>query len=211
LAKLTKLTANEPEKDLFSGGFAPFGRIVIALRKSSRKLRQVHPDRRNPIWVGGVAIDEVQTRPPDAGRVTARRTAAAAPVASAGKSRQADAMLASQTDMTVRRNGLAITIGIALSVLIGLPAAFAAIMSGGAGHGHYVAARALFPAAMLLTRFEGALGPLALTVALLQFPFYGALLGWSIPRHSFGAIALLAMIHIVLAIACFAGALPAFS
>jgi len=95
--------------------------------------------------------------------------------------------------------------------LIGVTAVIAAIISAGAGHGSYIAARVLFPLPMLLTLVEGEIGPVAAIAALLQFPIYGALFGWSIWRRKpFGA-AILVSLHVVAAGACFGGALPTFS
>ncbi|MET1113051.1 MAG: hypothetical protein ABWX67_16155 [Allosphingosinicella sp.] len=64
---------------------------------------------------------------------------------------------------------------------------------------------------MLLTLVEGSIGPLAAGAALLQFPLYGALLGWSRLRKSYGALIAVGLLHVVAAIVCFSGALPNFS
>lgn len=104
-----------------------------------------------------------------------------------------------------------VLVGIGIGTCIELPAISAAIISGGAGHGEYVAARALFPLPMLLTLLEGSIGAFSGGLALLQFPLYGALFGWIIWRRSFGAAIMLAALHLGAAIACFAGALPDFS
>ena len=101
--------------------------------------------------------------------------------------------------------------GILFGMVVGMPAIILAIMSAGAGHGDYLAARALFPLPLLLSRLEGAIGPISGTLALLQFPLYGALLGWSRWRKSFRPLAALALLHLVAALACFSGALPDFS
>lgn len=105
----------------------------------------------------------------------------------------------------------AIAVGMALGSVIGMAALGAAILSGGAGHGDYGAARLLFPASMLMTRVEGSIGILATAIALLQFPLYGALLGWSRARASWGALILVAALHVAGAILCFSGLLPNFS
>ena len=105
----------------------------------------------------------------------------------------------------------AIAGGLALGAIVALPALGAAILSAGAGHGDYAAARALFPAPMLLTRIEGQIGLLTAGAALLQFPLYGALIGWSRRRGSYAAAAIAASLHLAAAVACFAGALPDFS
>jgi hypothetical protein len=113
--------------------------------------------------------------------------------------------------MISRSAPLAVLTGAALGALIELPAVFAAIVSGGAGHGSYVAARMLFPLSMLLTLVEGRIGMVSVGLALLQFPLYGALLGWTLWRQSYGAAMAVASLHLVAAIACFAGILPGFS
>jgi hypothetical protein len=105
----------------------------------------------------------------------------------------------------------ATTVGLALGVLAALPALLVAVMSAGAGHGEYVAARALFPASMLLTLIEGSIGPLAIAVGLLQFPLYGALMGWAIACEKIWLIAVVAFAHLAAVIFCFFGVLPDFS
>lgn len=101
--------------------------------------------------------------------------------------------------------------GAALGAFVSLPALGLAVLSAGAGHGGYAAARALFPLPMLLTLVEGSIGPLSSGLALLQFPLYGALLGWSRLNDSHGALSLMGLLHIVAAFFGFAGMLPNFS
>jgi hypothetical protein len=101
--------------------------------------------------------------------------------------------------------------GAALGFLLGLPALVAAAMSAGAGHGDYVVARALFPAPMLLTLFDSHIGMLSMAVALLQFPIYGGLLGWTVVRQAYLPAAIIGSVHLVAAILCFSGPLPDFS
>jgi hypothetical protein len=98
-------------------------------------------------------------------------------------------------------------------VLLTPEAAYVAVLSGGAGHGHYEAARALFPGPMLLTRLTGDTLTLpVLLLALAQFPLYGAAVGWSASRGrtTWGLVSLLAG-HAAAVILCFAGLLPNFS
>lgn len=104
-----------------------------------------------------------------------------------------------------------IAVGFVLGLLIEIPALLVAVFSGGAGHGDYVAARALFPASMLLTLPYGSIGTVSITVGLLQFPIYGALLGWSVERKNYLAAVVLALAHVIAALVCFAGTLPNFS
>jgi hypothetical protein len=106
----------------------------------------------------------------------------------------------------------AVVVGLAFGVLFSAPAVMAAVASGGAGHGDYVAARALFPLPMLLTLLEGgAVGAVSIVVGLLQFPVYGALLGWSITRKNYLPAVMVTLAHVIAASVCFAGALPNFS
>ena len=103
-------------------------------------------------------------------------------------------------------------IGFTLGVLVAVPAVLAAASSGGAGHGKYVAARALFPAPMLLTLLEGdRVGALSIAVGLLQFPIYGTILGWSIGRKNYLRVVVLTAVHVIAASVCFIGTLPNFS
>ncbi|MEO9133076.1 MAG: hypothetical protein ABI240_17960 [Sphingomonas sp.] len=113
--------------------------------------------------------------------------------------------------MIVKSAPRAVLTGVALGTVIELPALLAAIISGGAGHGSYVTARLLFPVPMLLTLVEGRIGVLSAGLALLQFPLFGALLGWSLWRKSYGAAVAGISLHLVAALACFAGILPDFS
>jgi hypothetical protein len=131
------------------------------------------------------------------------------PVSSDPQADQESLMIASKRNF--RNAFFAILAGVALGTLIELPALLVAIASSGAGHGDYVAARALFPLSMLLTLLEGSIGVFSGGLALLQFPLYGALLGWARWRRSYGAVILVASLHLVAAIACFTGILPSFS
>ncbi|WP_157218713.1 hypothetical protein [Flavisphingomonas formosensis] len=105
---------------------------------------------------------------------------------------------------------LGILCGAGIGTLMMGPAIFAAIMSGGAGHGSYIAARALFPFSMLLTLLEGSIGPVSIAVGLLQFPLYGALIGWAVAMRTTRP-AVLIFVHLIAALACFSGLLPNFS
>ena len=98
-------------------------------------------------------------------------------------------------------------VGLGIGAIVAAPAILVAIMSGGAGHGAYVAARALFPFAMLLSGFEGSVGPAAVGAGLLQFPLYGALTGKALALKNYQAVRYAAAVHLVAAVACFSGAL----
>lgn len=116
------------------------------------------------------------------------------------------------TATTLRFTGDTRVVGFALGVVVGIPAVMAAAASGGAGHGGYVAARALFPVPMLLTLLQGdSIGAFSIVVGLLQFPIYGLLLGWSIARRSWVPVVMILVIHMIAASACFAGILPNLS
>lgn len=116
------------------------------------------------------------------------------------------------TVTTWRSTRTAVAVGFVSGVLVALPAIMVAAISGGAGHGDYVAARGLFPAPMLLTLLEhDRIGAFSIGVGLLQFPIYGALLGWSVARKNYLPAVVVALAHIIAALVCFAGTLPNFS
>jgi hypothetical protein len=119
--------------------------------------------------------------------------------------------------VTNRSNGLksaaqVVAVCFVVGVALELPTLMIAIVSGGAGHGDYAAARALFPAALLLTRVDGdTIGWLSIGAALLQFPIYGVLLAWAILRKNYVPVLVVASLHIIAVIVCFSGTLPNFS
>ncbi len=104
--------------------------------------------------------------------------------------------------------------GLAIGIVITFPSIILAILSGGAGHGDYAFARLLFPYTMLLTLAQGDTISLPLRVlALIQFPSYGAIAGFSvsISKNKWLIPLILTVIHLVFVIACFSGVLPNFS
>jgi hypothetical protein len=101
--------------------------------------------------------------------------------------------------------------GAAMGLLLGFLALVVAWASAGAGHGEYVGARALFPIPMLSSLLGDGLGVLSIALALVQFPIYGGLLGWTRARKAYIPAAVMGLLHIVAAILCFGGALPHFS
>lgn len=116
------------------------------------------------------------------------------------------------TVTTLRSASKTVTIGFASGVLLTLPAVMAAVASGGAGHGDYVGARALFPVPMLFALLEGGrVRAFPIVVGLLQFPVYGALLGWSIARKNYIPAVIVALAHIIAALLSFVGTLRNFS
>jgi len=62
-----------------------------------------------------------------------------------------------------------IAIGIAVGFFVELPSLWLALLSAGAGHADYGAARALFPLPML-TLIAGQIGAFGFGLAFLQFP-----------------------------------------
>ena len=81
---------------------------------------------------------------------------------------------------------------------------FAAAASAGAGHGSYLLAKILFPFTMLSTLVFGSIIVPAIAVAIIQFPFYGFILGRATLKGSLlvRSVALL-VIHILAVAACF--------
>jgi ABC-type methionine transport system permease subunit len=67
--------------------------------------------------------------------------------------------------------------GLIGGILVAPLALFLAVISGGAGHGHYVAARLLFPFTMASTYVFEAISPPFIVLAILQYPIYGLLVG----------------------------------
>lgn len=102
-------------------------------------------------------------------------------------------------------------LGAGIGAIIAIPAIFAAIVSGGAGHGTYIAARVLFPFAMLLTRLEGSIDHIGMAVGVLQFPLYGAVAGRAVAVRGNSYFLWLTTVHLVAVLACFSGLLPHFS
>lgn len=113
--------------------------------------------------------------------------------------------------MALNSDSKSVAIGIALGALLELPTLVAAVASGGAGHGQYIAARMLFPFPMLMTLIEGEIGPLSIIAALLQFPAYGGLIGWAAARRTYFPVKFVAALHILAIVICFSGALRIFS
>jgi hypothetical protein len=80
----------------------------------------------------------------------------------------------------------------------------AAVASAGAGHGSYLLAKILFPFTMLSTLAFGSIIASAMALAVLQFPFYGFILGKANVKGSLGArTAVLLLIHMLVVAACF--------
>jgi hypothetical protein len=79
----------------------------------------------------------------------------------------------------------------------------AAVASAGAGHGDYLLAKILFPFTMLSTLVFGSIIVPAILLAVLQFPFYGFILGRANVKGSLGArAAVLLLIHMLVVAGC---------
>lgn len=80
----------------------------------------------------------------------------------------------------------------------------AAVASAGAGHGSYLLAKILFPFTMLSTLVFGSIIAPAIALAVLQFPFYGFILGKANVKGSLRAqAAVFLLIHVLAVAACF--------
>jgi len=80
----------------------------------------------------------------------------------------------------------------------------AAVASAGAGHGSYLLAKILFPFTMLSTLVFSSIIVPAIALAVLQFPFYGFILGRANVKGSLGTrAAVLLLIHVLGVAACF--------
>lgn len=105
-------------------------------------------------------------------------------------------------------------VGLAIGIAVTFPSMILAIASAGAGHGDYVYARLLFPYSMLLTLAQDDIIYLLLTVlALIQFPSYGAIMGFGLSRSKKKWLIplVLTLIHLAFVVACFSGLLPDLS
>ena len=101
-----------------------------------------------------------------------------------------------------------LAIGLAAGVAITPIALILAVISGGAGHGHYEFARLLFPFTMLLTRLaENRITLPLVMIAFIQFPCYGAIVGgYASQRRKILVVSgLIFLAHAVAAATCFLG------
>lgn len=86
-----------------------------------------------------------------------------------------------------------------------------AVMSAGAGHGDYFAAKLLFPFTMLSTHWLGSITDPMIAVALIQFPSYGIVIAigaWK--RKDIVAALALVVLHGIGVLLCFAIPMPGF-
>lgn len=83
-----------------------------------------------------------------------------------------------------------------------------ALMSAGAGHGHYTIARLIYSFPMLLTRVtHNTIETPSILIAIVQLPLYGFL--WD--RRQWLILAAAIAIHVIAAALCFRGWIPNFS
>jgi hypothetical protein len=95
-------------------------------------------------------------------------------------------------------------IPIALSFMVTPVFLYLGIASGGAGHGHYLLAKILFPFTMLSTRAFGSIVAPFILLAIIQFPLYGFILGSAnVKGRMFLSFIGVFLIHLLAASACF--------
>jgi hypothetical protein len=103
--------------------------------------------------------------------------------------------------------------GSAVGILVTPPAVDIAIASGGGGHGHYVAARLLFPFTMLLSEIVGSVVLPLQILGVVQFPVYGAIVGFNCGRLKRALLiaCVIAAMHVLAVAVCFSGFVTNFS
>jgi hypothetical protein len=105
-------------------------------------------------------------------------------------------------------------VGIGIGVLVTPAALFVALLSAGAGHGHYVFTRALFPYSILLTRPPDHVITYPLVwLGLVQFPIYGAIIGLAASKRllAYSAAIVIATVHGIAVTKCFSGEFSNFA
>jgi hypothetical protein len=102
--------------------------------------------------------------------------------------------------------------GLALGALIGAACLYIAVIAGGAGHGTYFPAKALFPFTMLSVVFGHSITSPFIVLAFLQFPLYGLVLGalYRSPRFRLGVTSL-SLLHVAVAVVVFTFSDSSFS
>ena len=86
----------------------------------------------------------------------------------------------------------------AAGFVVGAIATFVAVGAAAAGHGEYVPGALLFPFTMLLAVGVGTIAPPLVVLALMQYPFYGLVVGAS--KHSQRTLLYVLGVHIMAAI-----------
>ena len=95
------------------------------------------------------------------------------------------------------RRKMAVGTGAGFGAALTLPAFFLALISAGAGHGDYGFARGFFPLPMLVAAYvTGSISLPSIALACIQFPLYGAALGYGATarRQVFFAVTLFILI-----------------
>jgi hypothetical protein len=80
-----------------------------------------------------------------------------------------------------------------LSILITPVLLWIGFVSGGGGHGNYVAARVIFPFACVFTGTYVGAGVVGSVLAVLQWPVYGFLIDWS--SHKVRTVGAVLIVH----------------
>jgi hypothetical protein len=110
--------------------------------------------------------------------------------------------------MVLRRS----IIGLALGLFVGAACLYIALTAGGAGHGTYMPAKILFPFCMLSVVFGHSITTPFVSLAFLQFPLYGLILGAVFRSSRFRSVAIsLSVLHIVVLIVVLKFSDPGFS
>ena len=103
-------------------------------------------------------------------------------------------------------------IGALCGAFLTLPALLLAFISAGAGHGHYTFARLLFPIPMLATLLtNNQISNTLIVAAILQFPFYGLIVGFGIGRRKMLPVVAVVFAHVAGVVGCFLNLIPNFS
>jgi hypothetical protein len=112
------------------------------------------------------------------------------------------------TPDTEEKSQLAIALMLAGAGVLFTPIAmFFAVLSAGSGHGHYVAARVLYPMPLLLTIVtDNSIGDVSMVASALQFPCYGFVSG--ITTKPLIVVLCIVLIHGICCALTFLGAVP---
>jgi hypothetical protein len=89
-------------------------------------------------------------------------------------------------------------VGVGIGGSVTLAAAAVSTFAAGAGHGTYMPAVALFPAAMLTTLISKTISPVAMALVAVQFPAYGFALGKAAAKRRLRTACWLALLHILM-------------
>ena len=96
--------------------------------------------------------------------------------------------------------------GILLGMILTPACFFLAMLSAGAGHGNYILAKLLYPFPILATLVGDVRIPIAL--AFLQFPAYGALVGYARTQGAKWYVMVAGVLHLVAVVATFLAEVP---